>query len=132
MNKVIIKGRLTKDPEVKYRTSGSDALCYARFCVAVEDRTWKEEEKFHVDFISCQAAGKVAEVIEKTLSKGKEVLLSGKWRTGSYTNQEGKKVYTNALFVQELYFCGKKEDNQSFMNMPDDDFGGLDGEMPFK
>lgn len=131
MNKVILKGRTTKEPEIRY-SQNSETMCCARFTLAVEDRSWKQEDgKSHVDYISCQAVGKLAELIERSVGKGQELLLCGKWRTGSY-EKDGKTIYTQNLFVQELYYCGKKEDspmpyNDSFMNIPE----GFDG-LPFK
>lgn len=132
MNKVILKGRTTKVPEIRY-SEGSEPVCYARFTLAVEDRSWKlEEGKFHVDYISCYAMGKLAELIEKSVGKGQELLLSGKWRTSSY-EKDGKTIYTQSMFIQEMEYCGKKADSpapydDSFMNIPE----GLDEELPFR
>lgn len=131
MNKVILKGRTTKLPEIRY-SEGSEPVCYARFTLAVEDRSWKLEGKFHVDYISCYAMGKLAELIEKSVGKGQELLLSGKWRTSSY-EKDGKTIYTQSMFIQEMEYCGKKADSpapydDSFMNIPE----GLDEELPFK
>lgn len=131
MNKVILKGRTTKAPEIKY-SNGTEPMCYARFTLAVEDRAWKEtEDKFHVDYISCFAMGPLAELIERSVTKGQELLLCGKWRTSSY-EKDGQKFYTQTLFIQELYYCGKKADNpvpyEEFMNIPEE----METEMPFK
>lgn len=132
MNKVILKGRTTKLPEIRYSES-SEPMCYARFTLAVEDRSWKlEEGKSHVDYISCYAMGKLAELIEKSVGKGQELLLCGKWRTSSY-EKDGKTVYTQSMFIQEMEYCGKKADSpapydDSFMNIPE----GLDEELPFR
>lgn len=132
MNKVILKGRTTKLPEIRY-SEGNEPMCYARFTLAVEDRSWKlEEVKFHTDYIYCYAIGKLAELIEKSVGKGQELLLSGKWRTSSY-EKDGKTVYTQSMFIQEMEYCGKKADSpasfdDSFMNIPD----GLDEELPFR
>lgn len=131
MNKVILKGRLTKDPEVRY---GGDAnqTCFARWSLAVEDRTWKEEDgKCHVDFIPCKAIGKAAEIAEQHLSKGKEILLFGKMQSGKY-EKDGKTIFTLEMFVQEIEFCGKKEGygpsyEGDFMSIPD----GIEDELPF-
>lgn len=105
---------------------------YARFTLAVEDRSWKlEDGKYHVDFIPCKAIGKVAEIIKTNLYKGKEILLYGKLQSGSY-EKEGKTIYTLDFLVQEMEFCGKKEDSSmpydAFMNIPDD----MDEELPFQ
>ena len=132
MNKVILKGRTTKAPEIKYSSDGKEITCYARFTLAVEDRTYKEaEDKFHVDFIPVFVVGKLAELIERTVSKGQELLLEGKWRTSSYVNKDGKTIYTQSLFLEQLEYCGKKSDtsiDDGFMNIPD----GFDEELPFK
>ena len=136
MNKVILKGRTTKAPETKHR-SGEEGTCYATFTLAVEDRNWKISEegsdtKYHVDYISCYTIGKLAQLVKSYVGKGQELLLSGKWRTSSY-EKDGKTIYTQNMFIQELYFCGKKADNpnpssDSFMNIPDD----MDADLPFR
>lgn len=129
MNKVILKGRTTKKPQVSY----DGTSCCARFTLAVEDRSYKlEDGKCHVDFISCFIIGKLAELIDTHVSKGQELLLVGKWRTSSY-EKNGKTTYTHGFFIQELYFCGKKADNpqqqqEIFMNIPEE----LDEELPFR
>jgi len=129
MNKVILKGRTTKLPEIKY-SDGKEPVCYARVTLAVEDRSWKiEDDKYHVDYISCYTIGKIAELIESNVGKGQELVLCGKWRTSSY-EKDGKTVYTQSMFIQELYFCGKKADSptlyeEDFMNIPDE-------ELPFR
>ena len=128
MNKVIIKGRTTKVPEIKY-SDGNEPICYARLTMAVEDRSWKEaDDKFHVDYIPCFTMGKLAELVERTVGKGQELLLSGKWRSSSY-EKDGKTIYTQTLFVQELEFCSKKADNSApyIVDIPD----YPDGELPF-
>ena len=128
MNKVIIKGRTTKVPEIKY-SDGNEPVCYARFTMAVEDRSWKEaDDKFHVDYIPCFTMGKFAELVDRTVGKGQELLLMGKWRSSSY-EKDGKTIYTQTLFVQELEFCGKKADNSVpyIVDIPD----YPDGELPF-
>lgn len=132
MNKVIIKGRTTKVPKISY-SDGNEPMCYARFSLAVEDRNWKiSEGHYHVDYIPCFTMGKLAELIEKSVGKGQELLLSGKWRTSKY-EKDGKTVYTQSLFVQEMEYCGKKADSpvpydDSFMNLPE----MLDEELPFR
>lgn len=127
MNKVILKGRLTKDPEIRY---GNDEKCFANFSIAIEDRTWMENGTPHVDFIPCKAIGNIAQVVEKYLAKGKEVLLFGKLRSGKYKNHEGKTIYTLEFMVFELEFCGKKENNSyegNFEEIPN----GIEDELPF-
>lgn len=126
MNKVILKGRLTKNPDVRF-TGGSEQVCIARFTLACEDRERaKGEDGSHpANFIPCIAMGKLAEIVQSSFCKGKEILLCGKMQSGSYTNKEGKKVYTLECFVKEIEYCGKKEDSpmphdDSFMNIPED------------
>lgn len=129
MNKVIQKGRTTKKPVISY----DGESCVARFTLAVEDRSYKlEDGKCHVDYIPCFTIGKLAGLIDAHVSKGMELLLVGKWRTSSY-EKNGKTNYTQALFIQELYFCGKRADNpqqqqEIFMNIPEE----LDEELPFR
>lgn len=141
MNKVILMGRLTRDPEVRY-SSGENATAVARFSLAV-DRRFKREGEQNADFISCVAFGKTAEFIEKYFRKGMRMTLAGRIQTGSYTNKEGNKVYTTDVFVEECEFAESKkasEENRDtgyvpnnapgsdgFMNIPD----GIDEELPF-
>ena len=134
MNKVILKGRLTRNPEVKY-TSGDEPVCVARFTLACEDRERSKDENgnYPANFIPCICMGKLAEIIEVNLCKGKEILICGKMQSGSYLNKEKKKVYTLECFIKELEYCGKKEDSprtfdDSFMVIPE----GIDDELPFK
>lgn len=134
MNKVILKGRLTKDPDVRY-TEGGEPVCISRFTLACEDRERaKEADGSHpANFIPCVCMGKLAEIAEANLCKGKEILICGKMQSGSYTDKEGKKIYTLSCWVQEIEYCGKKSDGplpydgQGFMNIPDN----LDDELPF-
>ena len=128
MNKCIFIGRLCRDPEIKY---AKDNMCVAKFTLAV-DRKGKDKE---ADFISCTAFGKTAEFVEKYIKKGTKIALEGRWQTGSYTNKEGAKVYTNDCIVEQIEFAeSKKSDDQTapaspdnFMNLPSD----LDDEVPF-
>lgn len=131
MNKAIFKGRLTRDPDIRYGADDNHTA-YARFTIAVTDRKWKvDENNFHTDFIPCKAIGKVAELAETNLCKGKEMLLYGKMQSGSY-EKDGKTIYTLNFLVQEIEFCGKKEDSpmpyDAFMNIPE----GMDEELPFR
>lgn len=134
MNKLILKGRLTRNPEIRY-TSGEESICVARFTLACDDRERSKdaEGNYPANFIPCTCMGKLAELVESNLCKGKEVLLCGKMQSGSYTNKDNKKVYTLECFVKELEFCGRKSDNplpyddSAFMNIPD-----LEDEMPFR
>lgn len=107
MNKVILMGRLTRDPEVRY-SSGENATAVARFSLAV-DRRFKREGEQNADFISCVAFGKTAEFIEKYFRKGMRMTLAGRIQTGSYTNKEGNKVYTTDVFVEECEFAESKK-----------------------
>lgn len=133
MNKVILKGRLTRDPDVRY-TSSAEPICIARFALACEDRerTKNEAGNYPVNFIPCVAIGKAGEIVTANFCKAKEVLICGKMQSGNYINKEGKKVYTLECFVQDIEYCGKKENSNmtyddSFMNIPD----GFEG-LPFK
>ena len=89
MNRLILHGRMTADPRVKY---GEDEnhTCFARWTMAVEDRSWKVDDTYHVDFIPCKAIGNVAAVIANTCYKGKELVVSGKMQSGSY-EKDGKR-----------------------------------------
>lgn len=132
MNKVILKGRLTKDVEMSYGRD-ENHTAFAKWNLAVDDRSWKQDDgTFHTDYIPCFAVGKVAEIAEANLCKGKEVLLSGKMQSGKYTSKENKIVYTLQMRVDEIEFCGKKADSpipsDDFMNIPD----YPDEELPFK
>lgn len=134
MNKVILMGRLTRDPEV--RRSGEDnSTIVARYTLAVDRRVKKEGDN-NADFINCVVFGKGAEFAEKYLIKGTKISVSGRIQTGSYTNKDGNKVYTTDVVVEEQEFCESKNaqgvpegpaPDDGFMNIPDD----LDGELPF-
>lgn len=124
MNKVILMGRLTKDPVVRSTQSGKEI---AQFTLAVDRRKGEQS----ADFISCQAWEKKAEFAEKYLKKGTKVALSGHIQTGSYTDRDGKKVYTTDIVVEDIEFAESKKadapDNDGFVPVPDD-FGK---ELPF-
>lgn len=136
MNRVTIIGRLTREPEVRY-SQGENAKAIARFSVAV-DRKFKREGEADADFISVIAFGKNGEFVEKYLNKGTKIAISGHIQTGSYTNQEGKKVYTTDVVAEEFEFVeSKKEGNSTnesnssisngFVNVPE----GIEDELPF-
>ena len=138
MNKVILMGRLTRDPEVRY-TQGDNAMAIARYSLAV-DRRFKRDGEPDADFINCVAFGKSGEFAEKYLKKGTKVAVVGRIQTGSYTNKDGQKVYTTDVVVEEQEFAesknsGSSDNNQSapankntdFMDIPD----GIDEELPF-
>ena len=138
MNKVILMGRLTRDPEVRY-TQGDNAMAIARYSLAV-DRRFKRDGEPDADFINCVAFGKSGEFAEKYLKKGTKIAVVGRIQTGSYTNKDGQKVYTTDVVVEEQEFAesknsGSSDNNQSapankntdFMNITD----GIDEELPF-
>ena len=144
MNKVILMGRLTRDPEVRY-SQGEQATAIARYTLAV-DRRFKRDGDQTADFIGCVAFGKLGEFAEKYLRKGTKVVVTGRIQTGSYTNKDGQKVYTTDVVVEECEFAESKNvagDNSGFtpsdrpspssaagdgfMNIPD----GIDEELPF-
>lgn len=133
MNKVVLMGRLTTDPEVRY-SQGENATAVARFTLAV-NRRYKQNGNQEADFLRCVAFGKNGEFVEKYFRKGLKVCISGRLQTGSYTNQEGQKIYTTDVVIEECDFAESKAsgerqpnvDENGFMNIPD----GIDEELPF-
>lgn len=143
MNKVILMGRLTRDPEVRY-TQGEEPMAIARFALAV-DRRGKRDGEASADFPSCVCFRRTAEFIEKYAHQGTKLVVVGRIQTGSYTNRDGQKVYTTDVVVEEAEFAeskaaaGQRENSRSeqkpepqvdangFMNIPD----GIDEELPF-
>ena len=142
MNKVILIGRLTKEPEVRY-SQGENSTAVARYSLAV-DRRFKKDGEQTADFINCVAFGKNGEFAEKYLHKGTKIAVTGRIQTGSYKDKDGKTVYTTDVVVEEHEFCESKgqtqentqEDKPSpygqadangFMYIPD----GVDEELPF-
>lgn len=132
MNKAMIKGRLCADPEIRYsQASNGDNVCIARYRVAVNRKTKRDE----ADFISCVAFGKNGEFAEKYLKKGQEILIVGHIQTGDYTNKDGQKVYTWDIVVDEHEFCGTKADAPQaqpqsapqYVAIPD----GIENDLPF-
>lgn len=129
MNKAILMGRLTRDPEVRY-TSGEEAKAIARYTLAVDRRFKREGE---ADFINCVAFGRQAEFAEKYFRQGIKILVTGRIQTGSYTNRDGNKVYTTDVVVEEQEFAESKSSQTAagtkdgFMNIPD----GIDEDIPF-
>ena len=105
MNKVILMGRLTRDPEVRY-SQGEQATAVARYTLAVDRRGRNQENS--ADFIACVAFGKAAEFAERYLHKGTKIVLTGRIQTGSYTNKDGNKVYTTEVVVEEQEFAESK------------------------
>ncbi len=151
MNKVILMGRLTRDPEVRY-SQGETAMAIARYTLAVDRRGRRDnsgENNQTADFITCVAFGRAGEFAEKYLRQGTKILVSGRIQTGSYTNREGQKVYTTEVIVDEQEFAESKNSagggagdggyqpnrpepssavGDGFMNIPD----GVDDEgLPF-
>ena len=148
MNKVILMGRLTRDPEVRY-SQGDSATAVARYTLAV-DRRFKRDGEASADFINCVVFGKSAEFAERYFRHGIKVVVSGRIQTGSYTNRDGVKVYTTDVVVEDQEFAESKAASESsmgsyrqaspspspapsadigdgFMNIPD----GIDEELPF-
>lgn len=145
MNKVIMLGRLVRDPETRY--SGADnSMAVCRYTLAV-DKKFKKDGEATADFINCISFGKSAEFAEKYFTKGLRVAVSGRIQTGSYTNRDGQKVYTTDVVVEEHEIAqsrseasnqqesnrqpeispyGEDKDN-GFMKFPD----GIDDEFPF-
>jgi len=107
MNKVILMGRLTKDPVVRY-SQGENQMAVARFTVAVDRRGRKAGDQGNTDFISCVAFGQTAEFFEKYIKQGTKVLVEGRIQTGSYTNKDGQKVYTTDVVVENVEFAESK------------------------
>ena len=118
MNSVILIGRLTKTPDIKE----SNGTKIARYTLAV-DRWGKKDE---ADFISCVCFGKTSEFAGNYLQKGTKIAVEGRIQTGSYTNKDGKKVYTTDVIVNSHEFCESRKDNDDFVTIPDDD-----KELPF-
>ena len=140
MNKVILMGRLTRDPEVRY-SQGDNSMAIARYTLAVDRRFRRNNDgEQTADFISCVAFGKVAEFAEKYLRQGTKIAITGRIQTGSYTNKDGQKIYTTDVVVEEHEFAESKgasagnngttqraADSDGFMNIPDD----IGEELPF-
>ena len=109
MNKVILMGRLTRDPSISYTQANSaqESTCVARYALAV-DRRFNRDGERKADFISCVAFGRQAEFAEKYLRKGTKIAITGRIQTGSYTNRDGQKVYTTEVVVEEQEFAESK------------------------
>lgn len=153
MNKVILMGRLTRDPDIRH-SSGENAMAVARYTLAV-DRRFKRDSEQTADFISCVAFGRSAEFAEKYFHQGIKIAITGRIQTGSYTNRDGNKVYTTDVVVEDQEFAESKGasdasassygsrsrsgessavsdaapiSDDGFMNIPD----GIEQEMPFR
>ena len=141
MNRVILMGRLTRDPDVRY-TQAQEPMCIARYTLAVDRRGRKADGQQESDFIACVAFGKAGEFTEKYFRRGMRVLVTGRIQTGSYTNKDGKKVYTTDVVLEDQEFADSKGaatpgqsqgagmpvDEDGFMNIPD---GVEDEGLPF-
>ena len=117
MNKVILLGRLTKDPDVR-QSQGAEPVTIARYTLAV-DRRGKKQEGQQADFISCVAFGKAGEFAEKYLHKGTKICVSGRIQTGSYTRQDGTKAYTTDVVIEEQEFAESKNSDSGRSAMDD-------------
>jgi len=143
MNKVILMGRLTRDPEIRY-SQGENNMAIARYTLAVDRRFQKNSDQ-SADFISCVAFGRSAEFAEKYLKQGTKICITGRIQTGSYTNKDGVKVYTTDVVVEDQEFAESKSASggsgdgsysrpqpsasagDGFMSIPD----GIEDELPF-
>ena len=146
MNRVVLMGRLTRDPDVRY-AQGDQSMAIARYTIAVDRRRGRSNQggdQQTADFISCVAFGKAGEFTEKYLHKGMKICVAGRIQTGSYTRQDGTKVYTTDVVVEGQEFCEGRSANDvahnystpaadqssaidGFMNIPE----GIDEELPF-
>lgn len=122
MNKVILMGRLARDPEVRY-TTGQDTLAIARFTLAVE-RRMKREDQINADFISCVSFGRQAEFAEKYFHQGLKIAITGRIQTGSYKNREGQTIYTTEVVVEEQEFAESKAASEAAGNAAVQNKGG--------
>ena len=149
MNKVILMGRLTRDPEMRY-SAGENQTAIARYTLAVDRRFKRANDEQTADFIPCVVFGKGAEFAENYLHQGTKIAITGRIQTGSYTNKEGQRVYTTEVIVEEQEFAESKAASQQnggggyqqaapsrpepteaagdgFMNIPD----AIEEELPF-
>lgn len=153
MNKAILMGRLTKDPEVRY-SQGENSMAITKYTLAVDRRFNRNSDEANADFIPCVAFGKAGEFAEKYFRKGIKIAVSGRIQTGSYVNKDGVKVYTTEVIVDDQEFAESKNSSgdgsgggggysggysgsslkrtepaagDGFMNIPD----GIDEELPF-
>ena len=133
MNKVMMMGRLTKDPEVRYsQNHKGEQMAVAKFSIAV-DRKYTKGEK-DADFFTCVAFGKTGEFVEKYLKKATKVVVIGRLENNDYTNKNGEKVYSVQITVEEIEFAESKKKEEeapgspSFMDIPD----GIEDSLPFK
>ena len=148
MNKVILMGRLTRDPEIRY-SQGEQSTAVARYTIAVDRRFRRDGDQQTADFINCVAFGRQGEFAEKYFRKGIKIAITGRIQTGSYTNKDGVRVYTTEVIVEDQEFAESRAESEAnrssfqsspapgpapsidagdgFMNIPD----GIDEELPF-
>lgn len=110
MNKVILMGRLTRDPELRYSNKGEEQTAICNYTLAVDRRQRNQDGSTPADFIPCTAFGRAAEFAEKYFSQGLRVLVTGRIQTGGYTNRDGVKVYTTTVIIEEQEFADSKKD----------------------
>lgn len=138
MNKVILMGRLVRDPEVRYSQNGDKDLAIARYTLAVDRKYRRMNNEQTADFISCVAFANNAEFAEKYLKQGTKICIEGRIQTGSYTNKDGVKVYTTEVVVEGHEFAERKNsegsvpndanvDENGFMQIPE----GIEDQLPF-
>lgn len=147
MNKVILMGNLTRDPEIRY-SQGENSLAIARFSIAV-NRRFARQGDTDTDFFNCTAFGRQAEFVEKYFRKGSRMLMTGRVQNDNYTNNNGEKVYSVQIIAEEIEFAERKSTadanvaqsgnfgggapqpnaaaNDDFMNIPD----GIEDGLPF-
>ena len=147
MNKVILMGRLTRDPEIRY-ANNANSTCIANYTLAVDRRFKRQCDEQTADFIQCVAMGKGGEFAEKYLHQGTKIVVEGRIQTGSYTNKDGQKIFTTEVWVESQEFAESKaasaqngnqnasaptrpnvaqNDSDGFMNIPD----AIEEELPF-
>lgn len=141
MNKLILMGRLTRNPDIRY-SQGAESTVIANFSIAVDRKYARQNDEVKTDFFSCVAFGKQAEFVEKYLQQGTKMLVTGRVQNNNYTNRDGQKVYSVQVLVEELEFAESKSSNgnnsnsgssnnatdaNGFMNIPT----GLEEELPF-
>ncbi|MFR8881780.1 MAG: single-stranded DNA-binding protein [Clostridium sp.] len=147
MNKVILMGRLTRDPEIRYANNENNT-CIANYTLAVDRRFKRQGDEQTADFIRCVAMGKGGEFAEKYLHQGTKIVVEGRIQTGSYTNKDGQKIFTTDVMVESQEFAESKaasaqngnqnasaptrpnvaqNDSDGFMNIPD----AIEEELPF-
>ena len=128
MNKVILMGRLTRDPEVRY-SQGSEPMAIARYTLAVDRRGRKDSNEQNADFIQCIAFRNNGEFAEKYLHQGTKIVITGRIQTGSYTDKDGRKVYTTEVVVEEQEFAESKSSQNGGKQQPPTGPAGSDGFM---